>query len=236
MGVRRRRLASAHARPTPKKGKHAKDNRASRCGRRPGRHVGRRPRRARRRCGLRRQHEGDEAIVITADKAGKKLRSAVIAWKADCGDQSYFGRVVGQGDGEARRASSPTLSDLGHVAEWTSAVLRRNSRRRSAATIRSRRSRSARRDLAAKSASGTLSRGRRGHGQRDRQRGLRGARRVACVGPRRALPAACTAARRRRISRSWRGSTPSASASRMCWWAGSRAAASPPVRSTSART
>jgi hypothetical protein len=31
-----------------------------------------------------------EAIVVTADKAGKKLRSAVIAWKADCGDQSYF--------------------------------------------------------------------------------------------------------------------------------------------------
>src|SRR4051794_11171099 len=31
-----------------------------------------------------------EAIVIKADKTGKKLRSAVIAWNADCGDQSYF--------------------------------------------------------------------------------------------------------------------------------------------------
>src|SRR3954468_24713259 len=33
-----------------------------------------------------------EAIVIKADKSGKKLRSAVIAWNADCGDQSYLAR------------------------------------------------------------------------------------------------------------------------------------------------
>jgi hypothetical protein len=31
-----------------------------------------------------------EAIVVTANKAGMKLRSAVIAWKADCSDQSVF--------------------------------------------------------------------------------------------------------------------------------------------------
>jgi hypothetical protein len=32
---------------------------------------------------------GDEAIVLTADKAGKTLRSAVIAWQADCGESSW---------------------------------------------------------------------------------------------------------------------------------------------------
>src|SRR5215217_6324057 len=29
---------------------------------------------------------GGEAIVLTADKAGTKLKSAVIAWRAECGD------------------------------------------------------------------------------------------------------------------------------------------------------
>jgi hypothetical protein len=33
---------------------------------------------------------GHEPIVIKADKAGKKLRSAVIAWTADCSDQMTF--------------------------------------------------------------------------------------------------------------------------------------------------
>ena len=31
-----------------------------------------------------------EAIVVNADKAGKKLRSAVVAWRADCGEGPYF--------------------------------------------------------------------------------------------------------------------------------------------------
>jgi hypothetical protein len=33
---------------------------------------------------------GFEPIVINADKAGKKLRSAVVAWRADCGDGSGY--------------------------------------------------------------------------------------------------------------------------------------------------
>jgi hypothetical protein len=33
---------------------------------------------------------GGEAIVVNADKARKRLRTAVVAWKADCGDGPYF--------------------------------------------------------------------------------------------------------------------------------------------------
>lgn len=56
--------------------------------------------------------KGDEAIVITADKAGKKLRSAVIAWKADCGDQSYFSNGSSVTAAKSSPGFSPHPSDL----------------------------------------------------------------------------------------------------------------------------
>ena len=62
-----------------------------------------------------------DAIVVNADKAGKKLRSAVVAWKADCGDDSYFS----DGSSIVATKSSPGFSpDSGDL------VVSRNGKRR----------------------------------------------------------------------------------------------------------
>src|SRR3954453_3163976 len=62
-----------------------------------------------------------EAIVIKADKTGKKLRSAVIAWKADCGGQSSFA----QGSSvTAAKASSGLAPDSAVLATSRNGKLR----------------------------------------------------------------------------------------------------------------
>jgi hypothetical protein len=67
-----------------------------------------------------------EPIVVNADKAGKKLRSAVIAWKADCGgDNGYFA------DGSAVTA---TKRSPGFSAGAGDLVMSRNGKRRFAGT------------------------------------------------------------------------------------------------------
>jgi hypothetical protein len=64
---------------------------------------------------------GGEAIVLRADKAGKKLRSAVIAWKAKCADGNWFS----SGDD-----LSPTQSSPGFLPGPDDLLVSRNGKRR----------------------------------------------------------------------------------------------------------
>jgi hypothetical protein len=69
---------------------------------------------------------GYEPIVINADKAGKKLRSAVIGWRADCGgDKGYFA----DGSAVAAAKRSPGFS-----AGADDLVMTRNGKRRFSGT------------------------------------------------------------------------------------------------------
>ncbi|MDP9347494.1 MAG: hypothetical protein M3P44_17620 [Actinomycetota bacterium] len=53
-----------------------------------------------------------EAIVLTADKAAKKLRSAVIAWSAKCGDGKYLPWATEVTPASASPGFSPAGRDL----------------------------------------------------------------------------------------------------------------------------
>ena len=53
-----------------------------------------------------------EAIVIKADKAGKKLSSAVIAWTARCGDGSSFPLSTEVRPSSASPGFAPAVTDL----------------------------------------------------------------------------------------------------------------------------
>jgi hypothetical protein len=55
---------------------------------------------------------GSEAIVIKADKAAKKLRSAVIGWSAKCGDGRYFDLATELTPTSASPGFSPEPTDL----------------------------------------------------------------------------------------------------------------------------
>jgi hypothetical protein len=62
-----------------------------------------------------------EAIVVNADKAGQKLRSAVVAWRADCGDGPYF---------SAGSSLTPTKSSPGFAPGPRDLAMSRNGKRR----------------------------------------------------------------------------------------------------------
>lgn len=62
-----------------------------------------------------------EPIVITADKAGQKLRSAVIAWRADCSDGMYFATGNSVTAGTRSPGFTPNPGEL---------VMKRNGKRR----------------------------------------------------------------------------------------------------------
>jgi hypothetical protein len=64
---------------------------------------------------------GGEPIVITADKAGKALRSAVIAWRANCADGMYFSDGASLTPGKASPGFTPDPGEL---------LMKRNAKRR----------------------------------------------------------------------------------------------------------
>src|ERR687886_3068659 len=64
---------------------------------------------------------GYEPIVIKADKAGKKLRSAVIAWRAECGDGDHIT------DGSSL---TPVTSSPGFSPSPSELAMTRNGKRR----------------------------------------------------------------------------------------------------------
>src|SRR4051812_36496030 len=67
----------------------------------------------------------DEPIVITANKAGKKLASAVVAWSASCDDgKSYFGA----------RELTPAADEPGFSPGPSDLVMTRNAKGRFAGT------------------------------------------------------------------------------------------------------
>ena len=66
-----------------------------------------------------------EAIVVNADKAGKKLRSAVVAWRADCGEGPYFA---------AGSSLTPAESAPGFTPGPNELQMRRNGKRRFSGT------------------------------------------------------------------------------------------------------
>jgi hypothetical protein len=66
-----------------------------------------------------------EAIVVTADKAGKKLRSAVVSWRAECADGEYF--ATGS-------ALTPAQSAPGFTPGPDELEIKRNGKRRFAGT------------------------------------------------------------------------------------------------------
>jgi hypothetical protein len=68
---------------------------------------------------------GGEAIVVNADKAAKKLRTAVVAWRAKCSDGDYFAI----GSALTATTASPGFSPGAHDL-----VMSRNRKRRFAGT------------------------------------------------------------------------------------------------------
>jgi hypothetical protein len=62
-----------------------------------------------------------EPIVITTDKAGKKLRGAVIAWESACADGKYFSDA---------RSVAPAADSPGFVPEPRDLVMKRNGKHR----------------------------------------------------------------------------------------------------------